>query len=214
LSIVETLREFRNILLGYKIIVHTYHKKITYAQKTSDRVMRWRLLIEEFGPEFKYIQGKHNLIVDALSRLEMKDSSDESILYKPTHQCMAAIISRTKIINDKLSPSDGFEMAESFGIKSKKKTKDEDHEFSMQIPYIAKMQDKDKSLKKEVMKSDNKYELTKIDRTLVLNIEGKIFIPTAIRKKSDRLVSQIPLSSGRYAYRSYDPRHHDVARVN
>jgi hypothetical protein len=26
-SIVETLREFRNIILGYKIIVHTYHKK-------------------------------------------------------------------------------------------------------------------------------------------------------------------------------------------
>jgi hypothetical protein len=39
-------------------------------------------------------------------------------------------------------------MAEFFGIKSKKKTKDEEHEFPIQIPYIAKMQDKDKSLKK------------------------------------------------------------------
>jgi hypothetical protein len=39
-SIVETLREFRNILLGYKIIVHADHKKITYAKSTSDRVMR------------------------------------------------------------------------------------------------------------------------------------------------------------------------------
>jgi hypothetical protein len=61
---------------------------------------------------------------------------------------MTAIISKTKIINDKISPSDGFEMAESFGIKSKKKTKDEDHEFTIQTPYIARMQDKDKSLKK------------------------------------------------------------------
>jgi hypothetical protein len=76
LSIVKTLREFHNIILGYKIIVHTDHKKLTYAKSTSDRVMRWRLLIEEFGPEFKYIQGKHNLIADALSRLEMKDSSN------------------------------------------------------------------------------------------------------------------------------------------
>jgi hypothetical protein len=49
-------REFRNILLGYKIIVHTDHKELTYAKSTSDRVMRWRLLIEEFGPELKYIQ--------------------------------------------------------------------------------------------------------------------------------------------------------------
>jgi hypothetical protein len=50
LSIVETLREFRNILLGYNIIVHTDHKKLRYAKSTSDRVKRWRLLIEEFGP--------------------------------------------------------------------------------------------------------------------------------------------------------------------
>jgi hypothetical protein len=56
LSIVETLREFRNILLGYKIIVHTDHKKLTYAKSTPDRVMRWRLLIEEFGPELRHIK--------------------------------------------------------------------------------------------------------------------------------------------------------------
>jgi hypothetical protein len=53
----------------------------------------------------------------------------------------------------------------------------------MQIPYIAKMQDKDKSLKKELMKSDNKYELSKIECTLVLTIEGKIYIHTAIQQK-------------------------------
>jgi hypothetical protein len=50
---------------------------------------------------------------------------------------MAAIISRTEIINDELSPIDGFEMAEAFGIKSKKKTKAEEYEILMQIPYIA-----------------------------------------------------------------------------
>jgi hypothetical protein len=49
-SIVEPLKEFRNIVLGYKIIGHRYHKKIAYAKSTSDRVMCWRLLIEEFGP--------------------------------------------------------------------------------------------------------------------------------------------------------------------
>jgi hypothetical protein len=33
------------------------------------------------------------------------------------------------------------------------------------------------------MKSDNKYELTKIERTLVLTIKGKILIPTEIQRK-------------------------------
>jgi hypothetical protein len=72
-------------------------------------------------------------------------------------------------------------MAEAFGIKSKNKTKDEDYEFTLQIPYIAKMQDKNKSLMKEIIKSDHKYELTKIERTAVLTLNGKIFIPTATR---------------------------------
>jgi hypothetical protein len=72
-------------------------------------------------------------------------------------------------------------MAEAFGIKSKKKTKEEDYLFPMQIPYIAKMQDKDKSLMKELTKSNHKYELTRIERTAVLTLNGKIFILTAIR---------------------------------
>jgi hypothetical protein len=52
-------------------------------------------IIEEFGPEFRHIKGKNNLIADALSRLELDDSSQEYNLEKPTAQCMAAIISRT-----------------------------------------------------------------------------------------------------------------------
>ena len=73
LSIVETLKEFRNILLGQQIIVHTDHQNLTYKQFNSDRVMRWRLFIEEYSPELRYIKGSHNVVADALSRLEKDD---------------------------------------------------------------------------------------------------------------------------------------------
>ena len=33
--------------------------------------MRWRIIIEEFVPELKYIKGENNVVADALSCLEM-----------------------------------------------------------------------------------------------------------------------------------------------
>ena len=33
--------------------------------------MRWQLLIEEFGPTIEYVKGPHNIVADALSRLDL-----------------------------------------------------------------------------------------------------------------------------------------------
>ena len=35
--------------------------------------MRARLLLEEYGPELRYIKGEHNVVADALSRLGLKE---------------------------------------------------------------------------------------------------------------------------------------------
>jgi hypothetical protein len=78
LAIVETLKEFRNILLGQKIIVHTNHKNLTHQTFKTERVMRWRLIIKEYGPEFLYIKGEHNIVADALSRLIITPVSIEN----------------------------------------------------------------------------------------------------------------------------------------
>ena len=71
LSIVETLKEFRTILLGQELIVHTDHENLTYKKFNSDRVMRWRLYIEEYAPNLRYIKGENNVVADALSRLDI-----------------------------------------------------------------------------------------------------------------------------------------------
>src|SRR5687768_15324590 len=72
LSIVEVLKEFRNILLGQQIRVHTDHENLTQKKFNSDRVMRWRLYIEEYSPDLQYIKGEKNVVADALSRLDME----------------------------------------------------------------------------------------------------------------------------------------------
>jgi hypothetical protein len=52
--------------------VYTDHKKLTRDALglTSDRVYRWRLLLEEYAPEIIYIKGIHNKVSDTILRLE------------------------------------------------------------------------------------------------------------------------------------------------
>ena len=58
LAIVETLKEFRNILLGQEIIVWTDHQNLTYKTFNTERVMRWRMIAEQYGATLHYIKGE------------------------------------------------------------------------------------------------------------------------------------------------------------
>ena len=77
---MEILKEFKSILLGYEIEIHTDHKNLVHETMlmNSDRVMRWRLIIEEYGTEIKYIPGTENVVADALRRLTMAEEEEKT----------------------------------------------------------------------------------------------------------------------------------------
>ena len=47
---------------------------------TSDRVYRWRLILQECGPEIVYIPGVTNVVANAMSRLEYDTNVNKRII--------------------------------------------------------------------------------------------------------------------------------------
>jgi hypothetical protein len=66
------LKEFKGMLFCQRVENVTGHISLTRDPlgMTSDRVYRWRLLIEEYGPEIMYIKGVDNTVADDISRLD------------------------------------------------------------------------------------------------------------------------------------------------
>ena len=94
LAIVETLKEFKGMLWGQKIKIYTDHENLTRKAlgANSDRVYRWRLLLEEFGPEIVYIKGIHNTVADAISRLDFIPKKVDGKTGKMPAMCHSAFM--------------------------------------------------------------------------------------------------------------------------
>lgn len=50
------------------MVVHTDNKKNLFYG-TISHIAHWKVLIEEYGPNFQYNKGKNNVIADAMPRL-------------------------------------------------------------------------------------------------------------------------------------------------
>jgi hypothetical protein len=68
------------MLRGHSINVYTDHTNLVRDAlgMTLDHVYLWRLLLEEYGPKIVYIKGIHNIIADAISRLEYDPSINQT----------------------------------------------------------------------------------------------------------------------------------------
>ena len=78
---VSSIKAFYSILLGHQITVYTDNKNLIYKNPTltfliTERVKSWRLILEQIGPELKYIKGENIVVAKALSCLDMSDNQD------------------------------------------------------------------------------------------------------------------------------------------
>jgi hypothetical protein len=118
--------------------------------------MRWRLILEEYGPELNYIKGENNIVADALSRLEMTSDDETEMDDQFFAECFAA--------DPEDFPTD----------------------YPMSYAQLASEQNKDARLLDEFAKNelyvretrhhgDKEYDL--------ITREGKIVVPTTMQAK-------------------------------
>jgi RNase H-like domain found in reverse transcriptase len=78
LAIVYALREWRPYLHGSRFVIKTDHHPLRYLDtqtNLSKRQMRWMETLQEYDYEIVYVQGKFNVVADALSRISKSPSS-------------------------------------------------------------------------------------------------------------------------------------------
>lgn len=60
------------------IHVYTDHLNNTFSKFRTQRVLRWRLFLEEYGVKLYYNKGEDNHLADALSRLPLAERQNPS----------------------------------------------------------------------------------------------------------------------------------------
>jgi hypothetical protein len=75
LFVIATLREFRSMLLGAELHIHTDHRNIFNVGDSSERRLRWISYVNECSPTLHYVEGPCNVIADTFSRLSRQDDT-------------------------------------------------------------------------------------------------------------------------------------------
>ena len=64
--------------------MYTYHRNLICKYFNTGRVLRWRLILENYGPDIEYITDEKNMVADALSGLTLNGNQDTT--QKSTYQ--------------------------------------------------------------------------------------------------------------------------------
>jgi hypothetical protein len=198
LAIVETLKEFNGMLYGQRINVYTDHNNLTRVGLclTSNRVARWRILLEEFATEIIYITGIHNTVADAFSRLDYDPKLNFTNEYDHATHVMSAkeeahqkwlMCSKFWSYYNEMKQEDTDECYTTQLNQCFANRNEEDEIYHLTVKEIVEAQKADNTLK-QFFKSnavlDNVLELLLIENESCMCYKGRLVIPKPLQSRA------------------------------
>jgi hypothetical protein len=64
-AIVAAFKKFEYLIRDCHFVLHTDHKNLVFLKTSTGRVLRWKLLIQEYDFDIEYLEGHTNVVADS-----------------------------------------------------------------------------------------------------------------------------------------------------
>ena len=166
----EGFKAFEGILRGQDVTVHTDHLNLLYTSTPSQRMVRWRFMLEECNPKAAHVAGEHNDAADALSRLDMDDNSSDERDWEDSNPPLTY----TDLCQEKLNLI--------YSLEAEEKEPEPDKGFPLAPDLIKYWQKKDKDLLAR-SKLKSSFTTKEMEGVELICHHGKIWVPIGMRQR-------------------------------
>ncbi|GFH50707.1 hypothetical protein CTEN210_07183 [Chaetoceros tenuissimus] len=128
----------------------------------SQRVMRWRLLLEEFGPNIIHIAGVDNIVADTLSRLRSNNVEEEEI--ESTDTKIQELFANRRVRS----------IQADFPLEKKLLREEQQKELKKRNSKIKKLLDE----------KDSEYKIKELDGVELIMYKDKVYVPQTLREST------------------------------
>ncbi|XP_074305533.1 uncharacterized protein LOC141640750 [Silene latifolia] len=143
LAIVHAVENFRQYLVGSKVVVYSDHtalRQLMVKKDAKPRLLRWVLLLQEFDLEIKDKPRSENLVADHLSRLtkESRGDKDDGVPIDEwlSDDSILAITHSTPWYADIANFLSSSFIPEEFDNQARKKLRYESKRYVWEDPYL------------------------------------------------------------------------------
>ena len=188
LGIVEGLKAFEGMVKGFDLIIHTDHLNLLYNKLPSQRMTRWRLLLEEFHPKVKHIAGPKNEAADCLSRNKMKHMPFDVIEWEPRSKPLEYCDEVAKdpyVLLTQVMARNNFEDEgwEDLFASRNGGTKEFEDRYPLSTTRLHQDQCDDvqlcRTVKESISKNEFKYTYKEVEGKNLIHQQGRILVPVA-----------------------------------